>query len=238
MNKKIMLDKRATIFFFFNILVFLSAVIFNFIYTKMNYYNPLVKSIFIFNVAVLFIGFIYNMLLLFGKKHDIKKIIILMLVVHLLLNVILINLVNNRYNDKYYNISKDLLKYCKLYNCDKYETTYLDDEKDFIIYKHYYDYNNLRNEIEIHTIYNTSKIINVKAIIYSDNELFSEQLIFDELNDYFLNFNIYINSEMIRKAFINRDKGNIKENNINYKVNSIYKSNSLDKFQTIISAKL
>ena len=129
----------------------------------------------------------------------------------------------------------------KTYNglfCDKYETTNLGNKRDFIIYKNYYDYNNLRNSIKIHTIYDTSKIINIKAIIYSNNELFSEQLIYDEVNAYFLKFDIYISSEMIREAFINRDKNNIKEDNINYKVISVYKDGMLDKFETIIDVVL
>ena len=129
----------------------------------------------------------------------------------------------------------------KTYNglfCDKYETTNLGNKRDFIIYKNYYDYNNLRNSIKIHTIYDTSKIINIKAIIYSDNELYSEQLIRDELNNYFLNYNININVEKIKEAFFNRDSRRVNENNINYKVISVYKDGMLDKFETIIDVVL
>lgn len=43
---------------------------------------------------------------------------------------------------------------------------------------------------------------------------------------------------MIREAFINRDKNNIKEDNINYKVISVYKDGMLDKFETIIDVVL
>lgn len=129
----------------------------------------------------------------------------------------------------------------KTYNglfCDKYETTNLGNKRDFIIYKNYYDYNNLRNSIKIHTIYDTSKIINIKAIIYSDNELYSEQLIRDELNNYFLNYNININVEKIKEAFFNRDSRSVNKNNINYKVISVYKDGMLDKFETIIDVVL
>lgn len=238
MNKKIVLDKNIVILFFFNVLIFLSTIIFKFYFTKMNYYSALVKGIFVLDIIILFVVVVFNVLLLFEKKYDIKKIIILIFLIYIFLNSIFINLMNNRYNYKYYKVSKNLLSYCKSYNCHKYETINLVNKKDFIIYKTYYDYNNLKNKIEIHTIYDISKVVNIKAKIYSNNELFSEQLIYDELNAYFLNFGIYINSENIRKAFINRDKSNVKENNIHYKVNSIYLDDSLDKFETIISADL
>ena len=74
--------------------------------------------------------------------------------------------------------------------------------------------------------------------IYSDNELFSSELIKKQLDGYIKNFNLELNEEMINKAFRNRFEGSIKDGDASYEVMEIYNNNELVKLKTTIKFNL
>ncbi len=241
MNKKIKLRKDTCILFCINILVLFLLILFNIYYTNHNYNAILIKIMLILNVLILVFGIILNIILVIKDKRENKKNSIIAMVCYLTL-FILINIFGSYYinlslNKKYSNISNKIIKYCNLYDCIKYETINKGLNKNFIIYKNYYDYDSNLNDIVYKVEYNTKKIIKITSEIYSENELFSEELIYQNLNEFYTYFNEIISKDKIKEAFNKRFIGIETENNITYKVEEIYKNEKLYKIKTTITVK-
>ena len=131
-------------------------------------------------------------------------------------------------------MNSKLSSYCDTYGCDRYETIQKNGYEQFIIKKTYFDYNNVENDIKITTEYDKDKVLDVKAEVYSQNEMFSETLIKDVLKDYFCNFGYEVKEDLIKKAFNERFSSSISDDNATYKVEEIYDGDELDKIKTTI----
>ena len=242
MDKEIKISNNAKILFITNMFILLSMLLFKIFFAKLGYYPLLVNIIFIINIIVLIIGIIFNILFIVKEtKYNNKKIIYvisLFLIIYLFVNTLGIYVINKPLDKKFSLISSKLLSYCEEYGCDTYETVIDGKLRTFKIKKIYFDYNGVQNNIEIRTKYNKDKILSVKAVIYSENELFSEQLIKEQLEKYFNNFNVDIEPEKIKEAFDKRFDGSVNYGRINYKITEIFEAEELKKIKTEITCDL
>lgn len=242
MNKTIDITKNAMILFVVNIIILIGTVFFKFLYTNQGYQPVLVNVIFVINLIILILGIVFNVLFVKNKeKYDNKKSIILVIVVFilfLLLNSVFIIVVNKIYSSGYTKINSTLSSYCDTFGCDKYETVTEDGYEKFIIEKVYFDYDNIENDLKITATYNTEKVIEVEAEIYSRNEMFSETLIKETLKNYFSNFGYEIDESLITEAFEKRFTSSVEKDNATYRVTEIYNKNSLEKLKTTITLNL
>lgn len=234
-NKEIKLTKTTKILFVINLLVLLSLIAFRYIYNYLVYYPVLVNVFLVINILILLFGIIFNIITLKNenKYNNSKyvKLIIILFIVYLLLNTIGIYIINKPIENKYKKISDKLSSYCTSFYCDTYNTKYVGKNRVFIIKKEYLDYNNNINTIEIKTYYNKNNIYKIDANIYTDNDSFSPNLIKNELDKYFSNFNISLNEEAIEKSFENRFEKEIEKDNIIYRVSEIYDKKVLTKLK-------
>lgn len=242
MNKNIELKKNCMVLFILNIGVLLSLILFKTYFSKVGYVPFLVNSMLVINVIILIIGIIFNVILLKKPNFcDDRKSLIVMIVLFFLyvfLNTIGVVIINKPLSSGYKKMADRLSSYCDTYVCDRYETVNEGRVKDFIIKKNYLDYNGVQNEIEIHTKYDMDDIISIEAIIYSENEMFSEVLIKEQVKSYYDNFGVTISDDLIKKAFDNRFDGSVKKDDMSYKVSEIYEDGELTKLKTVISLKL
>ena len=241
MNKTVELNKNCKILFILNICVLLSLVLFRNYFSSLNYSKVLINVMLIINIVILIVGIIFNVILL--NKPDLyngKKILIIIIslfILYLLINTVAVTIINKPLNRGYKKIADKLVSYCDSYNCGKYETKSYSNVRDFVISKTYLDYNGVKNDIKIHTKYDSNHIISVTADVYSQKEMFSQALIKEQLKDYFDNFNIQIDESMIEEAFENRFKKSIKKDNIYYSVSEIYEKGKLVKLKTTVTLK-
>ncbi len=242
MDRNVELKKNCMVLFILNIGVLLSLILFKIYFSKVGYAPFLVNSMLVINIIILIIGIVFNVILL--KKpnfYDERKSLITMIVLfslYVFLNTIGVVIINKSLSSGYKKIADRLSSYCDTYVCDRYETANEGSVKDFIIKKNYLDYNGAQNDIEIHTKYDMDDIISVEATIYSQNEMFSEALIKEQVKLYYDNFGVTINDDLIKKAFDNRFEGSVKKDNMSYRVSEIYEDGELTKLKTVISLKL
>ncbi len=242
MNKNVDIRKNAIILFVINLIVLMGSLFLNTIYTKQGYSKTLILINLIINILFLIIGVIFNVLFIYkSKQFDNKKCTIIILacfVFYILFNSLFMTVMNSKLNKEYEKINNTLLGYCVSYDCNKYDMIKSKAFREFVFEKTYFDYDNKENKINITVSYNTKKVLNVKAVIYSRNNMFSESIIKDELQDYFSYFNAEIDEAMIKKAFEKRFVGSVNDGNIKYRVEEVYKDNALNKIKTIINLNL
>lgn len=243
MNKKLDIRKNTNVLFILNIIILITMIFFKICYTNLNYSNLLINGCLVLNIVILLLGVIFNfMFIKNADKYDNSmtlKIIILIFIIYLLLNTVGIFLINKSISNNYTKINDRLSSYCDTFGCDKYETRTNGEYEEFIIKKTFFDYNNVENELEITTKYNTKNVISVTATVYSQNEMFSETLINEQIKNYFTNFNYDIKEEKIREAFDKRFESKVNDNNAIYKVTEIYNDkNELEKLKTVITLTL
>ena len=242
MNKNVVLNKNTIVLFVLNILTILSCFLFRTYFITLGYLKNLIDVVMILNIIIIIIGILFNVILLmYPNKFKIKKSIIIMVIVFLLylsINIVGINIINKKLTLSYNKISNQLFSYCNNFECEKYDTKINGWNRDFIINKSYIDFNGVKNDVEIHTIYDLKGVKKVKAIVYCQNEMFSEYLINEQIKNYFSNFNIVIDESLIKKAFDDRFIGSVKKDNIIYKVEEIYDDGILTNLKTIIETKI
>ena len=239
MNKKIMLQKNTIFLFFLNILVLITLIAFKMIFSKIGYSILWVNLMFIINIITLIIGIIFNIVLVINPtRYSVKKSVVVMLscfIIYLLLNIMGTYVINKTIIKKYSLVSNKLIVYCKSYSCDRYETKKEGKYLDFIIKNTYYDYNNNKQYFEIHNFCDTNNVKSVDAIIYSDNNSFSQELIKDLIYDYFINFGAHIDAVKIKEAFDKRfDDFIVTDDELSYRVSEIYENNKLTGLKTEI----
>lgn len=240
MNKEIKIDRNIKILFIVDILVFVMTLILRYTYINIGYYYKLVNIAFILNILFFILCIIYTIYLVLGKKvldHFIL-IIFSLLGVYILFNTLGVIFINKPIEKQYKKTAEKVLSYCEQYSCDTYETKYMKDKRILTIQKTYFDYDNNENTIVFETLYDKDKIINLTASIDSSSDLYSEEIIKKELDSYFLIFDKQINEKYVINAFENRFIGEIKHNDMTYKVTEIYDNNNLIKLKTIITLKL
>lgn len=240
MNKKLDIRKNANVLFILNIIILITMVFFKVCYTNLNYSNLLINGCLVLNIVILLLGIIFNVLFVKNpNKYDNSitlKIIIFTFIIYLLLNTVGIILINKAINNNYTKINDRLSSYCDTFGCDRYETKTNGMYEKFIIKKSFFDYNNVENALEIVTKYNTNEVISVTATVYSQNEMFSETLINEQIKNYFANFNYDTKEEKIREAFDKRFESKVNDDNASYKVTEIYNDdNELEKLKTVIT---
>lgn len=238
MNKKINIIKNAYILFIINVIIFITMVFFRSLYSKLGYNAILINVFMIVNIVLLVLGIVFNVLFLKDpNKYDNKRvgiIIIASFVVYLLLNIVGTYFINKSLSSGYTKMNSKLSSYCDTYGCDRYETIQKNGYEQFIIKKTYFDYNNVENDIKVTTEYDKDKVLDVKAEVYSQNEMFSETLIKDVLKDYFYNFGYEVKEDLIKKAFDERFSSSTSDDNATYKVEEIYDGDELNKIKTTI----
>ncbi len=241
MNKQIKIDKNMKIIFIMDLLVFIMNLIFRYIYINIGYYYNLVNIAFIFNIIFLVLCIICTINFIIGKRavRYFPLIIFLLFGVYILFNTVGMILINKPIEKEYKKTARKIISYCQKYSCDTYETKYIKDKRLLVIQKTYFDYDNNENNIVFETLYNKDRILKITAYIDSSSNLYSEELIKNELDGYFERFNKEISEEYILKAFENRFNGNIKHDGILYKVSEIYDNdNNLVKLKTIITIEI
>lgn len=242
MEKKIVIKKNGYVLFFVNIVILLSLLLFRTYFLSVGYHAGLVNIMLMVNLLVLIVGIIFNVLIIKNERsydeNKSIKIVITCFVIYILINTLGVYLLNKPLDKGYTKISEMLSSYCDSYGCDKYETVKSGFYEEFVIKKTYFDYNNVQNSIDIHTKYNSKQVISVTSVIYSEKNMFSENLIGEQLSGYYKNFGCEISDEKIREAFENRFNGEIKDNNVIYQVSEIYKDEQLDKLRTKITLTL
>ncbi len=242
MNKGIKLKRNCLILFILNVCVLLTLILFRVYFSNVGYPKVIVNVAMIVNILILIIGIIFNVILLIKPNlFDEKKSLITFLtlfIIYVLLNTVGVVIINEKLSDGYAKIAKKLSGYCENYVCDSYETVNDDGLKDFVIKKTYLDYNGVNNNIEIHTKYDLSDVVLVEAIIYSQNEMFSEGLIKEQVEGYYSNFGVTIDETLIRKAFDNRFGHSVKNDDLTYKVSEVYEDGELIGIKTVITLDL
>lgn len=242
MNKNVVLNKNTIVLFVLNILAILSCFLFRTYFIKLGYLKNLVNIAMILNIIIIIIGILFNVILLIHpNKFKIRQSIIIMVIVfliYLIINTLGVNLINKKITFSYNKTSDKLFSYCSSFECDKYNTKVNGQNRDFIINKSYIDFNGVKNEVEIHTIYDLKGVKKVKAVVYCQNEMFSEYLINEQVKSYFSNFNVATDESLIKRAFDDRFTGNVKKDNITYKVEEVYNDGILTNLKTIIEAKI
>ena len=241
MNKKIVIKNNVIFMFICNILILLLLLLFNGIYSKLNYWLVVREIMIAINVILLIIGIVFNVLFFLKKdKYISKKYFIIPTIVFVLLqvfNIGIVNVINKVHDSSYSNMTIKLNSFCMPdnYYCDSYEIYKYGGYNDFVSYKTYFDYNKKKNKIEIHTKYTTDSVISVEAYINSNKDSYSALLIKDSIKKYFSNFNCEVDEKLILKAFDKRFNGAVVDKNISYKVKEQYDKNKvLDKITTII----
>ena len=249
MNKKVTLKKHVICLFIINVLTFLLLILFKSVYGKLNYWIVIQNVMLVVNLAALFVGIVFNVLyVIHDDKYDNKNCFIIPIVAFCILqifNVGIVNIINSAHDSAYADLTTELSAYCDSdnYYCDSYEIVRYSSYNDFVSHKIYYDYNNKKNDIEIHTKYGSNEVISVEAIVDSRKSSFSHYLIKNSVKKYFNNFNYVVDEDKIKAAFEKRFTGNVMDNAdnaiITYRVKEIYdKSKKLDKIQTIITMKM
>lgn len=238
MNNQIKITNSVKCLFVVNIFLLLTIFLFKSIFSYLEYYFLLVNIEFIVNICILFCIIIFNVFVLIKQKEfKLRQFILALLLFctfYLFSNILIMNLVNDVYENKYNKISNNLIKYCNYYDCETYKTKKNKEIRIFSLTKTYLDYNEESNKINILTKYNTNKVMTIKVIIYSNNNAFSANLIKDNVDTYLLNFGLEIDSNMINKAFDNRFNGSISNRNSKYKVIEIYEESVLKQLKTEI----
>ena len=242
MNKNIELTKNIKVLFGVNLFIIISIFLFRLIYNDLGYYTLLVNIMTIINILFIIFGITYNILMLVKKEQFDNKngfiIIVIFGIIYLIINTLGIYLINKSIQSKYNKYSDKLYKYCELYECETYEVISKNDKKEYIIENNYLDYNNNLNGIKLIALYDINGIYKISATIISDNELYSEDLIKEQIDNYFNYFDKKINKELIKEAFDLRFDGDIKENEYVYKVTEVYDEKILSKIKTEIIVKL
>lgn len=242
MQKKINIKKRDYLMFFVNILILVTMLLFRYYFISIGYYFVLINIILAINILFLILGIIFNILFIVKENFLSEKksiiVISLLLILYIFVNTLGIYLLNKPFKKGYAKISEQLSSYCELYECEQYETVNNGSFKEFILKKQYFDYNGVQNNIEIITKYDYKSIVSVTAFIYSEKEMFSENLIKEQLKGYFDNFNCKLSEEKIKEAFDNRFIGKITNDNLTYQVIEIYDNNQLQKIKTKITLSL
>lgn len=242
MDKKIDLKKNCVLLFVLNILVFLSLILFKVYFTKIGYSIALINTMLVINVILLVIGIVFNVLMFRNsnfccdKKHSI--IFVVIFIIYLFINTFGVVLINKPLNSGYTKIAEELSGYCESFTCQKYETVKEGTLRDFVISNSYIDYNGVENEVEIHTKYDSKEVLSVKATIYSQNEMFSEDLIKKQVEAYYSNFGVEVDAKVIKQAFDNRFNGSIKKGKLTYKVSELYDEDTLESLKTTITLDL
>lgn len=242
MEKKIDIKKNGYVLFFVNIGILLTLLLFRTYYISVGYHVILVNAMLGINIFILLVGIFFNVLIIKRKDYyDEKKsikLIIVCFIVYILINTLGVYLINKPLDNGYTKISETLSSYCDSFECDKYETIKSGLYEEFVIKKQYFDYDNVQNNIEIYTKYNSKQVVSVKAIIYSENDLFSENLIKEQLASFYDNFNYEISSPKIKEAFDKRFDGKVFDDNATYKVDEIYSEGQLHKLKTTITLEI
>lgn len=242
MNKTVDVRKNTILLLIINIIILVATIFFKTLYTKQGYFSLLVNVVFVINLIILTLGIVFNIMFVRKPdKYDNKKytiMIIIIFVAYLLLNSAFMMFANKGLSSGYTEIGSTLSSYCKEFECDKYETITSGNVEKFVIEKKYYDYEGVQNEIKITTTYNTKKVLLIEAEIYSQKELFSQNLIKNNLDYYFKKFDYEIKEDLIKEAFEKWSDSSIKDNNATYKVTKIYKGNDLNKLKTTITLDL
>ncbi len=242
MNKNIEIKRNCLVLFILNIFVLLTLILFRIYFSNVGYPQVIVDTALIINIVILIIGVIFNIILvikpnLFNERKSLITFCVLF-IIYVLLNTVGVVIINDKLSDGYAEIADDLAGYCETYVCDSYETINEDGLKDFIINKTYLDYNGVENEIEIHTKYDLKDVVSVEATVSSQNEMFSEGLIKEQVQTYYNNFGVAIDESLIRQAFDNRFGEPVKKDNLTYKVSEIYEDGELIRLDTIITLDL
>lgn len=239
MKKKVDIKKQDYVLFCVNLGILITLFIFRFYYLNTGYHVILVNVMLLINVLLLLLGISFNIFIFkkgnYFNEKKIITIIIVCFIIYLLINTLGVYLINKHFDKGYTKISVRLSSYCNSYGCDRYETIKSGIYEEFIIKKQYFDYNNVKNSIEIYTKYNSKKIISITSIIYSEKDLFSETLINEQLKGYYKNFNCELSEEKIKEAFNNRFNNKVIDGNTIYKVTEIYNKGQLDKLKTEIT---
>lgn len=242
MNKGIELKRNCLVLFILNICVLLTLILFRVYFSNVGYPQVIVNTALIVNIVILIIGVAFNIILVIKPNlFDERKTLItfcVLFIIYMLLNTVGVVIINDKLSDGYAKIAKELAGYCENYVCDSYETVNDDGLKDFVIKKTYLDYNGVNNDIEIHTKYDLSNVVSVEATVYSQNELFSEGLIKEQIEGYYNNFGVTIDETLIRKAFDNRFGEPVKNDNLTYKVSEVYEDGELIGIKTVITLSL
>ena len=242
MNKSMEIRKHTYVLFFVNLAILFTLILFKMYFTTKGYHYLIVNVMLIINIIILLFGIFIDVLFLRKPdRYDENKMTVIVLTcfcIYILINTLGVYLINKPFDEGYTKISTTLSEYCDTFGCDRYETVKEGIYEDFIIKNTYFDYNNVENNIEIHTKYSSKQVVSVSSTIYSENELFSETLIREQLKNYFINFDYDISEEKIREAFNSRFTGSVKDGKATYKVSEIYDDEQLEKIKTEITLNL
>lgn len=241
MNKEIKLEKNTKLMFCINIFLLISIFLFNYIFKYLNVYHKIINIFTIINISILVISVIFNIFVILKQDKYNNKIwfkrMIIGLIIYVLLNTFIVYLINKPYQLKLNRIENELVSYCDYYECETYEVKNEKEHYNFYITKKYLDYDNMYNNIEINNYYDIEGVKNIKLVIYSRKEMFSELLINEEVKYWLNNFDISTNYETIYKAFTN-SPNKITENGITYEIVDNYENNTFKVLKTIITLKI
>lgn len=243
MNKNLDIRRNTNVLFVLNIVIFITMIFFRNYYGKLGYTNIIINTFLTVDILILILGIIYNVLFIKNvEKYDNTKTFIIIIAVflfYLLLNTVGTISINKIVRGSYAKVGANVLGYCNEYACDKYETIAIDGYEVFVIYNKYYDYDKKENELEIRTKYNKDEVVSVTATVYSRKKMFSEELIKENIKNYYYIFDAEIDSKKIRQAFDKRFDGTIVDDNLEYKVREIYNQDGkLEKLKTVITLEL
>lgn len=234
MNNKVIIKKDNKRLLIISLLIMVLTFIFKFLYSYLGFNNSICNIFFIINILLVIIFCIFNLMLIFKyeKLKKFMKYIKIIFISYIILNTIITIIFNVPYLIDIRKVQEKIASNCDNYNCE----TFNSNKNIFTLTKQYLDYSGNSNYINIKNYYNDVGVYKIKAEIYSNKELFSEYLVYEQVKDWFI---IYYGIEpdffYIGEAF--RKKGsveNLSKNKYTYKVEDVYENNELIKIKTII----
>lgn len=234
MNNKVNIKKSNKKLLVLSIFVLMLSIVFKILYSYLGFSISICNIFFIINIFLLLITVVYNILLLF--KYDTfnkyLKFIKLYIIFYIILNTVITIICNIPYLINISHVEEKIVSNCESFNCETFDY----NKNVFTLTKQYLDYSKNSNYINIKNYYNQVGVYKIKAEIYSDKNLFSEYLIYEQVKDWFIMYyDIEPDFYYIGEAFKRREtKEKLEKNKYSYYVEEVYENDELIKMKTII----
>ena len=237
MNKKVIIRKDNKRLLVISILMLVLTFIFKFIYSYLGFNISICNIFFIINIILLLITIIFNLVLIF-KREKLKKLLKFLkfyFIGYIILNTLVIIVFNVPYIINVRKVEEKIVSNCGIYNCETFDA----NKNIFSLTKQYLDYSGNSNYINIKNYYNDIGIYKIEAEIYSENTLYSEYLIIEQVKEW---FGMYYGSEpdfyYLGEAFRKGTQEEVSKNKYTYKVEEVYENNKLIKIKSIINLNI
>lgn len=244
MDKKVDLNFRTVLSFSIGLIFLLLAFAFKKIFFSLAYPIVIINTFFILNMVLFALFISFSVIIKFknfdsnNKKRDIVFALFIV-IIFVLINMMGPYLASKPITNKYKDLALIFSEYSNNANCETYGEIKNSKYYEYIATKRYFDYNNNENMAKFYIKYDYDKIDIVRATLNVNPDVFSDILLGGEVNSFFNNFDVNIDSNKIRQAFDKRFESAINDNdyNIKYQVVEEYEDDNLVAIKLIVTLK-